>query len=270
MRTRARPSNRRARRDAARQQLEHARAVVAPAGSQLEPAEQLAVAAAISLELSSEQIDEACETLFYEPERTELADMVEARVIELLQLSGYGDQPARTALEQRKGREFFSRVAAMGKPAKSALQMAEKPIAALLALVVALVLLLLPSSAAAAEARGAALRMAHKIQRRNSRWLLGSLGGFSYHFRRRGWIQSKNYYAILRRRSLSVRGSAIGCASERVSCRSRESGSRSFSSGERGASASASSRTVIRTLRSSVAMERSNSRRTSEYREAAQ
>jgi hypothetical protein len=231
----------------------------------LEPAEQLAIAAGVSLELSDEQIDEACETLFYEPERTELADMVEARVLELLHLSGCADPQAETALEERKGREFFARVAAMGKPAQWALSMAQKPIAALSTLILAVVLFLWPSVAKASERVSAPLDGAHKIQRRNNRprrrRYFGRLNQAAYH-PPRGWTRSSRKSAGSPRLFTSSRSSEIGYGRELESCNNRARSSKSSSSGGAAAFTSGGFPRVTPTSRFSVATERSRARRT--------
>lgn len=96
---------------------------------QLDVAERLAVLAAVSLGLSDDEVDRACETLFHESQRTELADSVEARVLELLRLAGVDDPEARTALQLRRGLDFFDHVARSGKPAAAFLSRAKKCLA---------------------------------------------------------------------------------------------------------------------------------------------
>ena len=197
---------------------------------------KLALLAGRSLGLTDEQSSEAIENLgsFPESEPNELADMVLARLLEMVELvrsraTGPSElqqacatiklPSGRVELERRNGSGFVTRVAAMGRPA----------VAALVSVGLAVLLMLWPSAAKAAQGeRVFALRNAHKIQRRNSAGLLAFVRKFTDHFLRRGWIRLKKYYATSPRRSLSRRRFAIGCAAERVNSRRR--GRRSKSS----------------------------------------
>jgi hypothetical protein len=119
-----------------------------------------------------------------------------------------------------------------------------------------------PSAAKAAQDGSVfALGRAHKIQRRNWAGLLLKLRTFRHHFRRRGWIQSRNYYATSRRRSLSCLVFATGCAREHASSRRRARRSKLSWCGGSGAFASGVCRASNPTSRLNVPTARSSARR---------
>lgn len=223
-----------------------------------------------SLELSEQQIEAA------QDGKNETADMLQARVFELLELvHGVSDpatEQARAEIEERRGGGFLNRVAAMGRPAAEALaeldqaqleqqRKASGLLRAAWGLLFAALLLLSPSAAKAASAAAAALHKAHKIQRRNFARLLPKLRGKAHHFRRRGWIRSKKSYATLQPRFTFSQRFAVGYARAPVSCESRASSSKSSWFGANDAFALGVYRVPIPTSQSSAPTGRSNVRR---------
>ena len=183
---------------------------------------------------------------------SEDADMLHARVLELLEL-GYGGLSAgtertRAEIQGRRGAAFFVRVAAMGRPAAAVLT-------ALRAVLLVLLVLVWPALAHADLRVAALLSEAHKIQRRN----LAPWRKRAYHFR--PWTRRRRSFATSRRRSSCRSGFEIGCERGRGKNDSKGLTSRLSWSGGVDGSASATCPEAIRISRSSWPTARSSSRR---------
>lgn len=159
-----------------------------------------------SLGLTDEQIAAAAD------EPSETADMLEARVLELLEhlhgrMNEHGNE-ARARLEQRRGAGFIKRVAAMGLPVAKVL--------ATFALFVALLVGSRPS---------AALSL-HNVSPRKWR------PRRRLHYRNRWrWGQSRGSSDNFTPRSSSHSALRIGCARARTSSSARVGSSKSFFAG---------------------------------------
>jgi hypothetical protein len=187
------------------------------------------------------------------------ADILSARVLEMLELeNGFTSSEcvrARAEMEQRHGAGFVARVAAMGRPAATALK-------ALRALLLLVLLLIWPSAAAAQNARESGVRNAHKIQRRNRQKFARFLRK-AYHFR--SWTRLKRSFGPSGRRFSSRLVSGTGCGRGHVRCDSWGLTSRSSWFGAAGASASATSRAMTRISRWNCPTARSSARLSSRH-----
>jgi len=190
---------------------------------------------------SSLRLDDAQWAEVHASDSNELADVALARWLELNDLLGvYSDGLAtlRAQLDERRGVEFFARVAAMGEPARAALERAG----------------LAPVN-----------EPLDRIRYRSEKWL--PRRPRAYYRTRRGengrgkCIRSKGRSVGSTRRFAFTWASATGPARVRASSRGRGSRSRSCSSGGVDVSASVTSRTGIRTSLSSEPTGRSSARR---------
>lgn len=228
------------------------------------PLSRVGMVAGISLGLSDEQATDALNALAGFRPTDATAGALFARMLELVDLArregiDYG-LPAElnTAAERAKldrsfGAGFAKRVTGVGQPAVSLL-------GALRSLLLLLALFLWPSHANAA---GALVQTAHKIQRRNSGRLarrnLGRRVGAHYHHPR-GWIRSRAKFGDSPPLFTSFHSFATGSGRGRTSCGSRARSSKSYSFGGVDVFTSVASPRVTRTSRFNGATARSNSR----------